>query len=75
MLAVRAYLGRFEQLFQDGTIFAGVTYTDAHVTLNGTLVVCVALRRRRRHSRLLPRSRHRARAGCWRPRFRPSPVT
>jgi uncharacterized membrane protein (UPF0182 family) len=43
MLAVRAYLGRFERLFQDGTVFAGVTYTDAHVTLNGTLVVCVAL--------------------------------
>ena len=43
MFAVRAYLGRFERLFQDGTVFAGVTYTDAHVTLNGTLVVCVAL--------------------------------
>src|SRR5271155_5165502 len=43
MLAVRAYLGRFELLFQEGTIFSGVTYTDAHVTLVGTLVVCVAL--------------------------------
>src|ERR1700688_1543779 len=43
MLAVRAYLGRFEQLFQDGTVFSGVTYADAHVTLGGTLVVCVAL--------------------------------
>jgi uncharacterized membrane protein (UPF0182 family) len=43
MLAVRAYLGRFERLFQEGTVFAGVTYTDAHVTLNGTLVLCVAL--------------------------------
>jgi uncharacterized membrane protein (UPF0182 family) len=43
MLAVRAYLGRFERLYQDGTVFAGVTYTDVHVTLNGTLVVCVAL--------------------------------
>ena len=43
MLAVRAYLGRFDHLFQDGTVFAGVTYTDAHVTLNGTLVVCAAL--------------------------------
>jgi uncharacterized protein len=42
MLAVRAYLGRFELLFQEGTIFSGVTYTDAHVTLGGTLVVCVA---------------------------------
>jgi uncharacterized membrane protein (UPF0182 family) len=43
MLAVRAYLGRFERLFQDGTVFSGVTYTDTHVTLSGTLVVCVAL--------------------------------
>src|SRR5208337_88989 len=43
MLSVRAYLGRFDRLFQDGTVFAGVTYTDAHVTLSGTLVVCVAL--------------------------------
>jgi len=43
MLAVRTYLGRFDRLFQDGTVFAGVTYTDAHVTLIGSLVVCVAL--------------------------------
>ena len=31
MLAVRVYLGRFERLFEDHTIFTGVTYTDAHV--------------------------------------------
>ena len=43
MLAVRAYLGRFERVFQDGTVFSGVTYTDAHVTLTGTLAICVAL--------------------------------
>jgi uncharacterized membrane protein (UPF0182 family) len=43
VLAARVYLGRFERLFQDGTIFAGVTYTDAHVTLTGMLVVCGAL--------------------------------
>jgi uncharacterized protein len=43
ILAAGAYLGRFERLFQDGTVFSGVTYTDAHVTLSGTLVVCVAL--------------------------------
>ena len=42
-LAMRAYLGRFEQLFEDHTIFAGVTYSDAHVLLPGLLVVCVAL--------------------------------
>ncbi len=43
MLAVRAYLGRYEHLFQDGTVFSGVNYTDAHVTLAGTLLICVAL--------------------------------
>jgi uncharacterized membrane protein (UPF0182 family) len=43
VLAVLAYLGRFERLFEDHTIFGGVTYTDAHVTLTGTLVVCAAL--------------------------------
>jgi uncharacterized membrane protein (UPF0182 family) len=43
MLAARVYLGRFEELFEDHTIFAGVTYTEAHVTLTGTLVVSIAL--------------------------------
>src|SRR5580704_18099875 len=43
ILALRVYLGRFERLFEDHTIFGGVTYTDAHVTLNGMLVVCLAL--------------------------------
>jgi len=43
VLAVLAYLGRFERLFEDHTIFGGVTYTDAHVTLTGMLVVCAAL--------------------------------
>jgi uncharacterized membrane protein (UPF0182 family) len=43
MLAVRVYLGRFEQLFEDHTIFAGVTYTEAHVTLTGMLIVSIAL--------------------------------
>jgi len=43
MLAARVYLGRFERLFEDGAVFTGVTYTDAHVTLNGMLAVCVAL--------------------------------
>ena len=45
MLAARAYLGRFEQLFDDrgGAIFSGVAYTDAHVRLTGMLVVAAAL--------------------------------
>src|SRR5438132_5153826 len=43
VLAMRVYLGRFERLFDDHTIFTGVTYTDAHVTLTGMLIVCAAL--------------------------------
>ena len=43
MLALRVYLSRFEQLFEDHTIFGGVTYTGAHITLPGLLVVCIAL--------------------------------
>jgi uncharacterized membrane protein (UPF0182 family) len=42
-LAVRVYLGRYDRLFNDHTIFSGVTYTDAHVTLTGLLVVTGAL--------------------------------
>src|ERR1700686_2012223 len=43
ILAMRVYLSRFEQLFDAHTIFAGVTYSDAHVLLPGMLVVCAAL--------------------------------
>jgi uncharacterized membrane protein (UPF0182 family) len=43
VLAIRVYLGRFERLLDDHTIFGGVTYTDAHITLTGMLVVCAAL--------------------------------
>ena len=43
ILAMRVYLSRFEQLFDGHTIFAGVTYSDAHVMLPGMLIVCAAL--------------------------------
>ena len=43
VVALQVYLDRFEQLFEEHTIFSGVTYTDAHVMLPGLLVVCVAL--------------------------------
>jgi uncharacterized membrane protein (UPF0182 family) len=43
ILAMRVYISRFERLFDDHTVFAGVTYTDAHVTLSGMLFVCAAL--------------------------------
>jgi uncharacterized protein len=43
ILAMRAYIARFERLFDEHTIFNGVTYTDAHVMLPGMLAVCTAL--------------------------------
>src|SRR6266540_5752563 len=43
MLAARVYLGRYDRLFADHTVFAGVTYTEAHVTLTGLVVVAAAL--------------------------------
>src|SRR5579863_10533294 len=43
ILAMRSYIARFERLFDEHTIFGGVTYTDAHVMLPGMLAVCAAL--------------------------------
>src|SRR5271170_1196128 len=43
VLAMRAYIARFERLLDEHTIFGGVTYTDAHVLLPGMLAVCAAL--------------------------------
>ena len=43
VLAMRVYVGRFELLLDDHTIFGGITYTDAHITLIGMLIVCAAL--------------------------------
>ena len=42
-IAFHTYVGRFEMLFEHHTIFDGVSYTDAHVTLTGMLIVCMAL--------------------------------
>jgi uncharacterized protein len=42
-LAVRAYLSRFEYLFDDHQIFSGVTYTEDHFLLPGLLVVAAVL--------------------------------
>jgi uncharacterized protein len=41
--AIRVYLGRFDRLFVDHTIFSGVTYTDANVTITGLTIVSAAL--------------------------------
>ena len=43
VVAIRTYFGRFNLLMQHHTVFDGVTYTDAHITLTGMLIVCVAL--------------------------------
>ena len=43
VLAMRVYLSRFATLFDEHTIFSGVSYTDAHLMLGGLMVVCVAL--------------------------------
>lgn len=42
-MAARVYMGRFERLFADHTIFSGVTYAEAHVTLTGMWFVAIAL--------------------------------
>ena len=42
-LAIREYVGRFELLFEQHTIFAGVTYTDAHVNIVWMLLISAAL--------------------------------
>ena len=42
-LALHEYIGRFELLFEHHTIFDGVDYTGAHVTIIGMLFVSVAL--------------------------------
>ncbi len=43
VVALRVYLSRFELLFEHHTVFDGVTYTDAHVSLTGMLFVTAAL--------------------------------
>jgi uncharacterized membrane protein (UPF0182 family) len=43
ILAVWVYVGRFERVLDHHTIFDGVNYTDAHITIPGMLLVCAAL--------------------------------
>src|SRR3989454_10097391 len=43
VLASRVSVGRYDRLFVDHTIFAGVTYAEAHGTLTGLLLVAIAL--------------------------------
>jgi uncharacterized membrane protein (UPF0182 family) len=43
VLAWRVYLSRYDLLFTPHTVFGGVTYTDAHLTLGGLLLISLAL--------------------------------
>ena len=43
VLSWRTYLSRFPFLWQDHPIFSGVTYTEAHYTLPGLMIVTVVL--------------------------------
>jgi uncharacterized membrane protein (UPF0182 family) len=43
VLAMIVYVDRFQLLLEHHTIFDGITYTDAHVTIYGLLIVCVSL--------------------------------
>ncbi len=51
VVAMRTWLGRFDRILADYTIFGGVTYTDDHLILVGALVIGAALILGRRHSR------------------------
>ncbi len=43
IMAVNEYIGRFDLLMGHRDIFDGVSYTDAHVTLTGMMLISVAL--------------------------------
>ena len=43
IVAADTWLGRYDRLFNEHTIFSGVTYTDAHVTLVVAAIIAIAL--------------------------------
>ena len=43
VLAMTVYVDRFQTLLEHHTIFDGVNYTDAHISIPGALVLCAAL--------------------------------
>jgi uncharacterized membrane protein (UPF0182 family) len=43
VLAMTVYVSRYQELLEHHTLFDGVNYTGAHVTVHGLLLVCVAL--------------------------------
>ena len=42
-IAAETYVGRFDVLTTSHTVFTGATYTDAHIYLPGSLLICLAL--------------------------------
>jgi hypothetical protein len=43
VLAMNVYVNRFQTLLEHHTIFDGVNYTDAHVSIPGALILCATL--------------------------------
>ena len=43
VIAWHVWIGRYQMLFEHHTIFDGITYTDAHVTAPGLLIVALVL--------------------------------
>ena len=43
VLAMTVYVDRYQTLLEHHTIFDGVNYTDAHISITGALVLCAAL--------------------------------
>jgi uncharacterized membrane protein (UPF0182 family) len=43
ILAMMVYLSRFQLLLEHHTLFDGINYTDAHITIHGLLIVSLAL--------------------------------
>jgi uncharacterized membrane protein (UPF0182 family) len=43
VLAMTVYVDRYQTLLEHHTIFDGVNYTDAHVSIPGALILCAAL--------------------------------
>ena len=43
VFALRIYLDRFQLMLEHHTLFDGINYTDAHVTVYGLLIICLAL--------------------------------
>jgi uncharacterized membrane protein (UPF0182 family) len=43
VIAANVYVDRFEQLLDHHTLFDGINYTDAHVTIHGLMILALAL--------------------------------